>query len=265
MSGVDRICRFAEPPDLPEIRRLWRDGFPEDTGEEIDEFLRRVNLSSECLLALEGSRAVSMAFLLPAVLTSGEERWPVWYLYAAATRADRRGEGLFRELLTAAEKTARKTNRAAIFLRPASQRLSLYYERLGFEPFFCCESGSGQAKPAERLAVSVISPAEYAARRAKVLPETAVLWEPRFLHGTVCMPEGLAVCEPRNGTLYVRELLCAPQERERLCAGLAAHFACERFAYRAPVTAEQGEFFGWINWLKTVQTKGIPYMGIALD
>lgn len=93
LCGVD----YAVQGDIPELKRLWRLCFPEDTPEGIGSFFHEVFRPEDCLVYREEARPVSMAFLLPARLHTPEGLFPIHYLYAAATRPDRQGLGLFQQ------------------------------------------------------------------------------------------------------------------------------------------------------------------------
>ncbi len=76
--GVD----YAVRGDIPELKRLWRLCFPEDTPEGIGSFFHEVFRPEDCLVYREEARPVSMAFLLPARLHTPEGFFP----YTISTR-----------------------------------------------------------------------------------------------------------------------------------------------------------------------------------
>ncbi len=262
--------RFARKDDIPALARVWENAFPDDSEKEIFTFLKTVRPEEECLLADRDGQVVAMVFMLPACLRTGTSRLPLQYIYAAATLSDFRGQGIFGGLLTAALSVAQQRGCAASFLRPAEPSLRGYYQRFGYEPFFYCRTFTGTAGSQPTAAVSVSSE-EYACRREKRLPETAVLWDSRFMGGTVLLGNdgeaGCAVCDSRDGVLFIRELLCDPEDEETLAASLAAAFGCGTYQCRVPAARAEGEPFGLLRPLTDFDGKnsGIPYMGLALD
>lgn len=255
--------RAACEGDREAIDRLWALAFPEDGQDDRRRFLNTVSLTRECIVAAADGRAVSMAFLLPATLRNGDERLRMRYLYAAATDPSLRGQGVFANLFAYAAEVAKADGCAGVFLRPASERLARYYERLGFLPFFYARTMTGDAAPSD-VAITPITADEYAIKRAAFLPKTAVEWEPRFLGGAVRVGDGIAVCDRRGDTLYIPELLCPTDQTGAYAAALAHAFGCERYRCRVPAKEKQ-QAFGWVYPIGKIKENGVPYMGVALD
>ncbi len=255
--------RAAFENDREAIDRLWALAFPEDGKDDRHRFLNTVSLADECVVATVDGDAVSMAFLLPAVLQNGNERLRMRYLYAAATDPSLRGQGVFAGLFAYAVKFAEADGCAGVFLRPASERLANYYERLGFVPYFYARTTTGDAASSD-IAVTPITADEYVIKRTAFLPQTAVEWEPRFLGGTVRVGEGIAVCDVRGDELYIPELLCSPDKADAYAATLAHVYGCRRYRCRVPETKRQ-HAFGWLYPIGKIEENGVPYMGVALD
>lgn len=268
-----REYRFADKGDIPALHTIWREAFPADADGDIEAFLERVTLPTECLVAAVDGRPVSMVFLLPAVWRCGERKMPLQYIYAAATLKAFRGEGIFGELLNKALQLAEKQGCAASFLRPAQPSLCGYYARFGYRPFFFCQTESGNAAN-DDVTFRRVDADEYTAARNALLPKAAVEWQQRFVDyasddGAVVWNEeehrGCALCKRQGDNLFIQEILCAEKERTRYCEGLAAWFGCETYTCR--VSSRSGEVFGMICPLATweTQNEAIPFMGLALD
>ncbi len=255
--------RAACEDDRRAIDRLWAMTFPEDDENDRRRFFDTVTLTDECVVATVDGAVVSTAFLLPAVLRTVNGRLPVRYVYAAATDPRLRGQGLFGGLLRYAAAIAEADGCAALFLRPASERLARYYERHGFIPYFYAQTVTGDAAPST-VAVAPITAAEYTVQRAARLPQTAVEWEPRFLGNTVTIGDGIAVCDVRGDELYIPELLCPPVDCAPYAAALAHAYGCVRYRCRFPAQDKQ-QAFGWIYPIAEIHDNGVPYMGVALD
>ena len=129
--GVD----YAVRGDIPELKRLWRLCFPEDTPEGIGSFFHEVFRPEDCLVYREEARPVSMAFLLPARLHTPEGLFPIHYLYAAATRPDRQGWGLFSKILQESFRVGRERGRRLPVCCVHGGRLDRLLSRFGYRPF----------------------------------------------------------------------------------------------------------------------------------
>ena len=287
--GVD----YAVRGDIPELKRLWQLCFPEDTPEEIASFFHEVFRPEDCLVCREEAQPVSMAFLLPARLHTPEGLFPIHYLYAAATRPDRQGLGLFGKILQESFRVGRERGTEASCLLPAEEGLIPYYSRFGYRPFFRTVAlrrrGSGVGKG---LAYSDDTE-EYHRRRARCLSsrEWWVEWPLSLLSfavkGAVKNGGGLwfardavALCETeeRDGgsLLFVRELLCPPERREEVIQMLLSSYKTaggkEEICLRLPPSPgkERGTAFGMLRPLTPraeawLQRDAAPYLGLAFD
>ena len=107
------------------LREIYREAFGDDGGFEdrlfsiCDEYLRSVSC---------GEEAAAMLFALPCKIDLGKESFDVCYLYAAATKKKYRGRGYMSGLIKEL-----KIEGKPIFLKPASEELIDFYERLGFK------------------------------------------------------------------------------------------------------------------------------------
>lgn len=283
MSGEMGI-RWAGKGDFPAVQALWHEGFPADSDEDVAAFWQAVSGVGRCLLLTEGDAPISMAFLLPAFARTAQRRRSLWYVYAAATRRDRRGQGCFRRLLDEAAVRAVESGEEALFLRPAEPSLFNYYARCGFRPL--CRAAEIEWQVNDL--VSNFLPDElqlvesgYADRRQMWLDRLGVpyvQWPPAVADyavrlaqetggGAVCSPFGAALCERDGDRLLVRELLCVATDRRRMAAALARQFPCQAVAINAPpLGADKGTAFGMIRPCKTAEWDETPlYMGLTLE
>lgn len=274
---------WAGEEQFSAVRDLWHEGFPEDTDEDVTAFWRAMSGTARCLLCMEGERAVSMAFLLPADAVAGEERLPLWYVYAAATCRDRRGQGLFGRLLNEAAARAAQNGVEALFLRPAEPSLFAYYARQGFQPLLRAAAIEWKVDKLysenadEEL--QEIDTAYAAVRRdwLKRLGGRFVDWSPAAMElavqmaknsggGAVFGPRGTALCEREGDRLLVRELLCAPADRCTLAARVARYFPCQSIVVNAPAEEGEGEVFGMLRPCGADNRFARPlYMGFTLE
>lgn len=281
MSGEIRF-RLATAEDLPVVRTLWQEGFPEDTAEAVDAFWRAVFGVGHCLLCEQAGTAVSMAFLLPAEAHVAKKRIPIWYVYAATTRRSRRGEGFFRRLLDEEAARAAAHDVAALFLRPGEPSLFAYYARCGFRPvvradIFECEANELYTNAPPLVLKNVergYAPIRNAALERLKIPYVAwpgavadlAVEMARKAHGGAVFGDwGAALYELDGDTLLVRELLCAPERREQVLFSVARCMACQKIAANTPALDGGGDIFGMLRPC-TASAPGAPlYMGLTLE
>ncbi len=126
------VVRCASTADKREMTALWRAAFPEDSSDDVDDFLSYF-LTPDCAFVLqENTRVVSMVFLLDAQMVLPTCTEAVGYIYAGATAPDARGKGYYRRLLEYVEDIALQRGLSALFLRPADEALAASYRRMGF-------------------------------------------------------------------------------------------------------------------------------------
>lgn len=168
----ERELRLADERDIPTLKSLWAAAFPDEDATDIDAFFDRFFNMCAVPLVCENGTAVSMLFLIPQRLRCPSTVVSTAYIYAGATRTDRRGRGLYRLLLTYAEQVARKNGVQALFLRPASARLEESYRRMGFTVPMCCDCTDVQGDG--DITFSEMSAAAYAERRRFLLDRLTV-------------------------------------------------------------------------------------------
>ena len=136
------------------LREIYREAFGDDGGFEdrlfsiCGEYLRSVSC---------GEEAAAMLFALPCKIDVGKESFDSYYLYAAATKKKYRGRGYMSGLIEELKKEGNP-----IFLKPASEELIGFYERLGFKRFTAVTRGK-----TEKTALPIGGFAELSATEAQ--------------------------------------------------------------------------------------------------
>lgn len=155
------------------FRRLYRSEFGTDDAFENALF----SLCGENLRVYrrEGE-AVAFSFLLPCLMKSENAVLPAGYIFAAATRPEYRNKGFMTRLLE-----QMKTEYPVLFLRPASDELIFFYQKVGFAPF------SAQA---EKELPPVLLPQGSFSRLAGLFPGERESGFPMSVFG-IQPPEGL--------------------------------------------------------------------------
>ena len=84
----------------------------------------------DCLHTVkQDGKTVSMLFTLPCELNFEGKKQKLYYVYAAATDKEYRGMGYMSALI----KEVTKVSDAPLFLKPATESLQSFYQKLGFE------------------------------------------------------------------------------------------------------------------------------------
>ncbi len=240
--------RYAAQADRAAIAEIWLSAFPADSREDCEAFLDLTDLSSECMVACENGRPISMVFLLPAVLRTEDAEYSLCYVYAAATHADHRGGGVFSKLLREALRLQKEKGIAGSLLSPQSSSLVGFYERFGYVPAIFRRSLHGSAAPI-RTALERVSTDEYLAARRSLLPQPHIEWENRFLKSEVSLSvplrigSGYALCRQNGSCVHVAECVGVSVTNE-LCAQLASALECD--TYIAHPETSNGDCYGML-------------------
>lgn len=153
-------------------RRLWQEAFPDDDRCMIDRFLVRYYKRERLFLKRKGDAIVAMAHLVPFATEQGM----VGYLYAIATTATARGEGIAASLIDEAAVEAHRRGFAALALIPAEEGLRSYYAKLGFTGDF---------------PIQLMTPDHFDFGTGEAANDRA-MW--RSLDGLITPPDGLLQC-----------------------------------------------------------------------
>lgn len=159
------IIKPPSPADIPALRRLWQAAFG-DTEAFIDSFFRTGFSENRCLLAQKDGQLLAALYWFDC-LWEGKK---LAYLYAIATNEQHRGRGICTALMARTHALLAENGCCGAILVPADDTLARMYGKMGYVP--CCPvaspAGNGPTKTDE------ISPAEYEALRAELLPKGGV-------------------------------------------------------------------------------------------
>lgn len=263
---------------LSTILSLWKQGFPEDTEEDIRDFWYTLREDARCLMMTENDEARSMAFVIPAIMNDTV----VWYVYAAVTACEYRGQGCFSALLRELACRAEKEQVGGLFLRPASSSLFDYYTRLGFVSLFyteetACEANCLYNDSADWHWEEITE--GYDTRRQQWLERLGVpsiTWSQNVTAyavnllksgGMLVSHKGLAMYQRDGDGIEITELLCAAEEVDVALSSLSRHFACRitRVSY-PPFATECAQKYGMFYAVgDTEVSPDMWYMGFSLE
>ena len=110
--------------NIKEIEKLWLACFPEDTQDDVEQFLLSRYDERRCLVARRDGRIAAMLHIVPFRDTA--------YIYAVATAPDCRQQGLAGGLLREALGRCRAEGFRYAALIPGSEELRHWYAGFGF-------------------------------------------------------------------------------------------------------------------------------------
>ena len=141
------MIRFAAQADLPAIRELWEQCFPDDTGFNPYYFRHHFSLE-HTLLYLVNSTVAAMVQMLPYTLQLGQDlSAAATYIYGACTHPGYRRQHLMSQLLTESFALDRAQGRAASMLIPQEDWLFDFYRPFGYQPLFSVHADCATVKP----------------------------------------------------------------------------------------------------------------------
>lgn len=219
---------YPASSDIPKLRQLWFLAFG-DTDEFLDIFFSVAFSPDRCRCIREGDEIPAALYWMDMDLQGQKFA----YIYAVATDPAYRGRGLCRQLMEdTAEILAARGYDGAILV-PQEEGLRAMYRKMGYE--------SAASIDEEFCAASVpcpveeITPAEYAARRAKLLPEGSLALGPvallllarfaRFYAGS----SFLVAVSREQEHLRILEYLGDREDTSALVAALGATEATVRY------------------------------------
>lgn len=158
---------FPSDHRIPQLRQLWKEAFG-DTDDFLDLFFSVAYDPSRCRY-IETGGPVAAALYWFDLRCDGQK---LAYLYAVATAADSRGQGLCRTLMADTAALLKGQGYQGILLVPQDENLRTMYGRMGYlsastmDEWFCAAS--------EPCPIRKITPEEYANLRSSYLPENSV-------------------------------------------------------------------------------------------
>ncbi len=162
------IANIPRPGQVPLLKELWQEAFGDDRAL-IDDFFATAYSPSRCRCIVRDRQVLAAAYWLDCQGPQGK----LAYVYAVATAAQARGQGLCHALLGQIHGQLLEQGYAGTVLVPGNEALGGLYEGMGYQYFggireFSAEMGSQAA------ALREIGPMEYARLRRQYLPQGGV-------------------------------------------------------------------------------------------
>lgn len=209
---------------IPDLRALWKDAFG-DTDTFLDTFFSTAFSVNRCRCITMNDSVVAALYWFNC--TYDNKR--IAYVYAVATAATSRGQGLCHKLMADTHKHMKALGYDGVILVPGNNELFKFYESMGYKTCskiheFHCDSSnldshtfhndkSGIRNAITLDSITKISKHDFAKRRRELLPKGAIIQEGEnldFLETQANFYAGknfLLAARIEDETLYGLELL----------------------------------------------------------
>ena len=215
------MIRFAAQADLPAIRELWEQCFPDDTGFNPYYFRHHFSLE-HTLLYLVNSTVAAMVQMLPYTLQLGQDlSAAATYIYGACTHPGYRRQHLMSQLLTESFALDRAQGRAASMLIPQEDWLFDFYRPFGYQPLFSVHADCATVKPQLSSRLRPLTAQDLAACQALYRAQT------------------VSYDFTEHDGVWAQELVCAdPTQVRPFLSALAAEKRCTAVRWSGPGSPE---------------------------
>ncbi len=168
------MLRRAEEKDRKELLALWQESFG-DSAQDIEEFFEFNIAAADVFVEDDGGISAAL-YGLPCSLEWEGRTLSARYLYAVATAAARRSQGIMSRLIPFAHEQMEKGGAKAFWLYPAGSSLRGFYEKFGYRTVRSATKRVVAAKPVD-LPVEVLAPDAAAELRRELLcSKNAIGW-----------------------------------------------------------------------------------------
>lgn len=252
----------------PDIERIWKLCFPDDSPEVVRYFFEHRYNPNACIVYIDNisGRPVAMIHVMDITVTDDCEIKKAQYLYAAATRPDFRGQGIMTKLLSASQKYAEAKGKVYSVLVPSNTSLFRYYEKRGY--YRCFQNRVITFSRADLMTLArykgyegktktvILGDSELAAHRRDSLidREGYISWDDKAVAYAMGVHEAeggrvialqkgytaaYAFCLEKEGIVDISEFISPQDMTVSLCRAIIdAYPDAEKFTLRVPVSNE---------------------------
>ena len=239
------------------LRELWQEAFG-DSDAFLDAFFETAFSPERCRVVTEEGRIAAALYWLDCQCAGRKFA----YLYAVATGHSYRRRGLCRALMADTHNRLAESGYAGAILVPGEPSLRAFYAGMGYLPGG--KIATLKCAPGDKAALlRPIGPAEYARRRAQLLPENGVIQVGEnldFLAGICRLYDGgdfLLAANVEDGVIRGLELL----GNTTAAPGIVAALEAELGEFRIP-----GDEFPFAMYYPLTANCPEPgYFGLAFD
>lgn len=232
---------FAEEIHKEQIASLWSEAFGD---KKSDVLIYLESILEYFIVFVENKTVCGMLSMLPIRYKGEYGR----YIYAVATRLDKRGKGISTALINFAKKFIEEKEETFLVLVPQSESLFEFYEKRGFKPFSCIEQKEYYENYTadEMGTVKKITAESYEIERKKFFSNSNFIeWDKHMLEFAQNMYNGdflyvsdgeqeigTAFCLVMGNTLHIKELLS--NQPEKMAKILKKYYNISRVLYAFP-------------------------------
>ena len=154
------MIKYLHGYDKLETMRLYKEAFPEDSESFVSFYYDKIASGNRIIVDKEDNTICSMAHLNPYMMRVRDNKYPIDYIVAVATKADKRRKGHMRNILNHIIRSESERGVPFTFLMPANPG---YYRPFGFEYIFDYEMpikislGDNRMLPIEQSDMSEVS------------------------------------------------------------------------------------------------------------
>jgi len=243
---------------IPLLRALWKEAFG-DTDAFLDAFFSTAFSPKRCRCVFKDHMPIAALYWFDCEY----EKQPVAYLYAIATAASHRSQGLCTQLMKDTHHYLKSLGYSGALLVPGESSLFDFYKQLGYTTTCYLQEFTCTAEN-QSLSPRPLSCDEYASLRRKYLPADSVVQEGEnlaFLQAEVDFYAGedfLLAARISGNRLYGVELL----GNTGIAPGLIHALNCTEGVFRTPGSAKP--FAMYLPLSQDMQASP-SYLGFAFD
>jgi Predicted acetyltransferase involved in intracellular survival and related acetyltransferases len=130
------MIQFGEDKYIPELKKLWRLCFPEDTEYFVNLYFDKVYTNENTLIFLENDKPVASFQMIPYPIKNNDQIKLAGYISGTMTHPDYRRKGIMSRMLKYSFDAMREKGYDFSFLIPQEGWLFEYYSRFGYEEAF---------------------------------------------------------------------------------------------------------------------------------
>lgn len=238
------------------LRTLWEGAFG-DTDAFLDSFFETAFSPLHCRCITDNGQVLAALYWFDCVCGGSK----IAYIYAVATQKASRGQGLCSRLMEDTHTVLSQTGYAGALLVPGSEGLFRFYEKMGYK--VCTYRDRFAVTAADTpAAVQALTPDAFAAKRARMLPASAVVQDGEnlaFLAGFADFYSGdnfLLAAHREQDTLVGIELLGDASN----AAGIVKALGCAKGEFYTP-----GDTLPFSMYYPLHPGKEPTYFGFAFD
>lgn len=227
---------FAKETMIPELKRLWHYGFPEDT-EYCDFYFDNYFSVRDCIV-VSGEKGIETAtYMFRGECEANKKIYKAVYWYACATWKEFQRKGNLSLALDFLQKYCIDNNIDIIAVRPVEETFSTYDKR-GFSPSIALQRTTAVISETKfEDIVRECAVEDFIKMRGAYLDDYCISWDDKttqYMYKDICLDGGIltvyidaahyyAAYTLYENELLIRETNCPPSDMRRLLYNVCRH------------------------------------------